>query len=259
MIIDTHAHFDDEAFDTDRDDLLSRLYKEGIKGIVNIGADIKSSMASIELAGKYSHVFAAVGIHPSYTGNISDNDIEKLRSMAKYERVLAIGEIGLDKYWNEPDVEIQKKWFVKQLELARECSLPIVIHSRDAAKDTFDIMKENKAGDIGGVIHCYSYGVDMAREFLNMGFFLGIGGVSTFKNAKKIREVIEYTPLDRIVIETDSPYLAPTPHRGKRNDSSYLKYVIEVLAKIKNKTAAQIETITEENAYVLYPKMKQLI
>lgn len=255
MIIDTHAHFDDEAFDIDRAKLLEELHKKNIKRIVNIGADIESSKASIALADNYDYIYATIGVHPSCTGNLKDEDLNILKDMARQKKVVAIGEIGLDKYWQEPDVEIQKKWFIKQMDLAREFKLPIVIHSRDAAKDTLDIMKEQNAKDIGGVIHCYSYGVEMAREFLDMGFFLGIGGVLTFKNAKKIREVVEYAPLERIVIETDSPYLAPTPIRGKRNDSSYLKYVVEVLAEIKNKTVEEIENITEKNAYILYPNM----
>ena len=164
----------------------------------------------------------------------------------------AVGEIGLDYYWDEPNRSIQKKWFERQIELARQVKLPVIIHSRDAAKDTLDMMKVLKAEEIGGVIHCFSYGVELAREFLNMGFYLGIGGVLTFKNAKKLKEVAEYAPIDRIVLETDCPYMAPTPNRGKRNSSLNLPYVADELAKIKGLTREQIEEITYKNGLELY-------
>ena len=165
---------------------------------------------------------------------------------------MAVGEIGLDYYWDEPERDIQKHWFVRQLDLAREVGLPVVIHSRDAAKDTLDIMKEQKAGDMGGVIHCFSYGVELAREYLNMGFYLGIGGVVTFKNAKKLKEVVEYMPMERMVLETDCPYLAPEPFRGKRNSSLYLPYVVKAVSEIKGISQEEVMAKTCDNARKMY-------
>ena len=184
-MIDTHAHYDDEAFDGDREVLIESLNKNRIMRVVNIGASIETSQNSIALAKKYPHIYAAVGVHPSETEELDEEKFEQLSHLADEEKVVAIGEIGLDYYWPEPSKEIQRKWFECQMELAREKKLPIVIHSRDAAKDTLDMMVAKRAGEIGGVVHCYSYGVELAREYLKMGFFFGIGGVSTFKNAKK--------------------------------------------------------------------------
>lgn len=175
-----------------------------------------------------------------------------LREAALQERVVAIGEIGLDYYWDSPKREMQKQWFIRQLELARELALPVIIHSRDAAKDTMEILKEQKAEEIGGVIHCFSYSVEIAREYLNMGFYLGIGGVLTFSNAKKLKEVVEMAPLERLVLETDCPYLAPVPNRGKRNDSLNLSYVAEEIARIKQVAYQEVADITFDNAERLY-------
>lgn len=178
--------------------------------------------------------------------------MEWLAGLLRHEKIRAVGEIGLDYYWEEPNHEIQKKWFVRQLDLARQAGLPVIIHSRDAAKDTLDIMKAEKAGDMGGVIHCFSYGKEMAREYLNMGFYLGIGGVLTFKNARKLKEVVEYAPLSSLVLETDCPYLAPVPNRGKRNSSLNLPYVAEMLGELKGVGREQAEAVTWENALALY-------
>lgn len=167
-------------------------------------------------------------------------------------KVRAVGEIGLDYYWEEPEHHVQKKWFVRQLALARELKLPVIIHSRDAARDTLDIMKAEHAEDMGGVIHCFSYGKELAREYLNMGFYLGIGGVVTFRNAKKLKEVAEYAPLERIVLETDCPYLAPVPNRGKRNSSLNLPYVLEMISQLKNVSREDVERVTWENGMKLY-------
>ena len=175
-----------------------------------------------------------------------------LKHVSGEKKVVAIGEIGLDYYWKEPDPEIQKHWFVRQLQLAREVKLPVIIHSRDAAQDTLDIMKAEKAGEIGGVIHCFSYGTEMAREYLNMGFYLGIGGVVTFNNGRKLKEVVEYMPLDRIVLETDCPYLSPVPNRGKRNSSLNLPYVAEAIGQIKGISPEEVIKITNQNARNLY-------
>lgn len=253
MIFDTHAHYDDEAFDGDRDQLLAGLGPAGIRAVTNIGSSIASCRSTIELTLQYPWMFGALGVHPSESGELTQEGIEWIREEARRNRkVVAIGEIGLDYYWEEPDHEIQKHWFICQLDLARQLKLPVVIHSRDAAKDTLDIMKEQKAQEIGGVIHCFSYHKEMAREYLNMGFYLGIGGVLTFKNARKLKEVVEYMPLDRLVLETDCPYLAPVPNRGKRNSSLNIPYVIEEIAQIKGVAPETVEEAAWENALKLY-------
>lgn len=259
MIIDTHIHLDDESFDEDRELLIEEFQKNNIGKIVNIGADIKTSMSSIELSQLYDMVYAVIGVHPSEVHGLDENALSYLKSMASHPKVLAIGEIGLDYYW-EKDREIQKQqqfWYQKQMELAYEAGLPIVIHSRDAAKDTLDITKTYKNQIHGGVVHCYSYGVDIAREYLNMGFFFGIGGVLTFSNARKLKEVVEYLPLENIVLETDAPYLAPVPYRGKRNSSLYIPYVVQAIADIKGFSPEYIIEKTMENAYQLYPKLRR--
>ncbi len=252
MIFDTHVHYDSEEFDEDREALLSGLQGQGIGAVVNIGASIRTTKNTLELIRKYPFIYGAAGVHPNETGELNDELMQWLREAAENPKIVAIGEIGLDYYWDKPDRETQKRWFVRQLDLARETGLPVVIHSRDAAKDTLDIMKEQKAGDIGGVIHCFSYGVELAREYLNMGFYLGIGGVLTFKNARKLKEVAEYMPMDRLVLETDCPYLSPVPFRGKRNSSLYLPCVVEAVSQIKGISREQVEQITYDNARKLY-------
>lgn len=252
MIIDTHTHYDDEAFTEDRVELLSSLADHGIEAVVNIGASIQTTKNTLELMKEYPFVYGAVGVHPSETAELNEELMNWLKSVATQEKVVAIGEIGLDYYWEEPDAEIQKHWFVRQLSLAREVGLPIVVHSRDAAKDTLDIIKAEKAGELGGVIHCFSYGVEIAREYLNMGFYLGIGGVVTFNNAKKLKEVVAYMPLDRIVLETDCPYLSPVPNRGKRNSSQNLSYVVEAISQIKGIGEEEVIAATAENARKMY-------
>ncbi len=252
MIFDTHAHYDDEAFDEDREELLSSLPEAGIKAVVNVGASLESTERSLGLAARYPFVYAAVGVHPSECGEMKEEDIRWLKKASAEEKAVAVGEIGLDYYWDEPDRKIQKKWFSRQLDLAAEVKLPVIIHSRDAAQDTLDMMKAQHAGDIGGVIHCFSYGKEMAREYLNMGFFLGIGGVVTFQNGKKLKEVVEYAPLSSIVLETDCPYLSPVPLRGKRNSSRNLPYVVEMISQIKGEDRETVERETWENALRLY-------
>lgn len=252
MIFDTHAHYDDEAFQEDRDELLNSLSTHGIEAVVNVGASIQTTKNTLELMKKYPFVYGAVGVHPSETEELNDNLMDWLKHVSGEKKVVAIGEIGLDYYWKEPDPEIQKHWFVRQLQLAREVKLPVIIHSRDAAQDTLDIMKAEKAGEIGGVIHCFSYGTEMAREYLNMGFYLGIGGVVTFNNGRKLKEVVEYMLLDRIVLETDCPYLSPVPNRGKRNSSLNLPYVAEAISQIKGISPEEVIKITNQNARNLY-------
>lgn len=251
-IFDTHAHYDDEAFDEDREELLKELPEQKIARVVNVGASLSSCKKTLALMDKYDYIYGAIGVHPSETGELTEESFAWLKQQCKREKCVAVGEIGLDYYWKEPDPEIQKEWFVRQLELARELSLPVIIHSRDAAKDTVDIMTTQRAGEIGGVIHCYSYTKETAKIFLDMGFYFGIGGVITFKNSKKLKEAVAYIPMDRIVIETDCPYLAPEPNRGKRNSSLNLPYVVEALAQLKGISEEEVRGITWENACKLY-------
>lgn len=263
MIFDTHAHYDDEAFSEDRDALLTSMKSQGIGTIVNVGASLYSSQTTVSLTEQYDFIYGAVGVHPSDTKQLDcpteeikhifgENGIEWLRRQLKQPKVVAVGEIGLDYHWPDPLPEIQKCWFMHQLVLAKEEQMPVIIHSREAAKDTLDLMKVVHAEEIGGVVHCFSYGVEMAREYLNMGFFIGVGGVVTFKNGKKLKDVVEFTPLDRIVLETDCPYLSPEPNRGKRNSSLNLPYVVNMIAQLKNLTCEEVIQATEENARRLY-------
>ncbi|MCD8369316.1 MAG: TatD family hydrolase [Clostridiales bacterium] len=252
MIFDTHTHYDDSVFDPDRDELIRSLPGSGIGTIVNVGADIRSSQNTLDLIRRYPFVYGSVGVHPKGTAELDETGIAWLRHAAGEEKIVAIGEIGLDYHWNEPEAAVQKHWFLLQLSLARDCSLPVIIHSRDAAKDTLDIMKAERAGDMGGVIHCFSYSVEIAREYLKMGFYLGIGGVLTYGNARKLKEVVAYMPIDRIVLETDCPYLTPVPHRDERNSSLNLPLVIHAISAIKGISEDQVIAVTEQNARCLY-------
>ena len=252
MIFDTHAHYDDDAFDEDRDELLSGMAAKNVEYIVNVGASMASSERSLGLAEKYPFIYAAVGVHPDEVGELDEEKFAKLREWTKHEKVKAVGEIGLDYYWDKEGHDLQKHWFMRQMELAHEVNLPMIVHSREAAKDTLDMIIAAKPLELSGIIHCYSYSVEQAREYLDMGYYIGIGGVLTFKNAKKLKEVAEYAPLSQIVIETDCPYLAPTPFRGKRNDSSKLRYVAEELASIKQVSVEEVIRITNENGRKLY-------
>ena len=251
-IFDTHAHYDDEAFDEDRDALLAELPENGIARVVNVGASLASCGRTIELMNRYDYIYGAIGVHPSETAELNDEAFEWLRQQCQLEKCVAVGEIGLDYYWDEPDRELQKEWFRRQLNLARELAKPVIIHSRDAAKDTVDLMTEEHAEEIGGVIHCYSYTKETAEVFLKMGFYFGIGGVLTFKNAKKLKEAVAYIPLDRIVLETDCPYLAPEPNRGKRNSSMNIPYVVKALAEIKGVEEETVRKAAWENAHKMY-------
>jgi len=252
MIFETHAHYDDEVFNEDRDLLLSEMNQQGIEYIVNVGASIATSENTIELTKEYPFVFGSVGVHPDETKELDEDKFLWLRQASALPKIIAIGEIGLDYYWDSTEKQIQKTWFERQMELAREVKLPMIVHSRDAASDTLTMIRAVKGGEIGGVIHCFSYGIEMAREYLNMGFYLGIGGVLTFKNAKKLKEVVDYAPLDQLVLETDAPYLAPVPYRGKRNNSMNLTYVAEEIARIKGTDPLKVMEITKANAKKMY-------
>ena len=250
MYFDSHAHYNDERFDEDRDMLLNRIHQEGVEFIINIGADMPSSRESISLAETYPFIYATVGVHPHDVSTMTMNDIETLEEMARHPKVVGIGEIGLDYYYNHSSEEEQVKWFKAQLELAKKLDLPVSIHSRDASQLTFDIIKDS--GIKEGVIHCFSGSQELAVEYVKRGFYIGMGGSLTFKNARKTVEVVERIPLESILIETDCPYLTPVPHRGKRNDSSYLPFVMQKIAEIKGITEEEVARITLENTKKLF-------
>ena len=239
MIFETHAHYDDEAFDGDRDSLLTSMAQHGIGTIINVGASLRGVEDTVRLTEKYPFVYGAVGVHPDEVGSLDEEKIKWLRSLCDLEKIVAVGEV-------------QKKWFVRQMDLAKETGLPIVVHSRDAAKDTLDLMKAERADNLKGVIHCYSYSVEQAKEYMNMGYYLGVGGVVTFKNGKRLKDVVEYAPLDYLLLETDAPYLAPEPYRRHRNCSVYLTYVAEEIARIKGVSYETVVDVTRENAKKLF-------
>lgn len=252
MIFDTHAHYDDEKFDEDREELLAAFPQKGIGGVVNVAAGLRSTETTLELSEHYDWMFASVGVHPDEVGTLDEAGMQWLYEQAGHEKCVAIGEIGLDYYWNKSEKDVQKKWFIRQLALARDVKKPIIIHSREAAQDTLEIIRTERGGEMGGVIHCYSYSWELAREYLKMGFYLGIGGVLTFKNAQKLKEVVRNAPLSQLVLETDSPYLAPVPFRAKRNSSLNLPYVVEEFARLKDITPQEAERITWDNAVRMY-------
>lgn len=311
MIFETHAHYDDEAFASDQAEMIQGIFASGVGHIVNVGSTIATSDTSVQLAHTYSHIFAAVGVHPEEIGDFTgirwnekteeyepesalrqsgsidglersensaetermekklsdpscmtldesraDAAMEHLRTLTRDPKVVAIGEIGLDYYWVKDPVERKRQqyWFRRQLALAKETGLPVIIHARDAAADTMQIMTEAAAEGIGGVIHCYSYSREQALQYIRKGYFIGVGGVVTFKNGRKLRETVEAVPIERIVLETDSPYMSPEPLRGRRNDSRNLKYIAARIAEIKNIPYDEVVRITEQNAYELYSK-----
>ena len=258
MIFETHAHYEDRRFDEDRDEILGNLGNNGIETVVNVGSTFETSKTSIFLAEKYPHVYAAIGVHPSEIDCLNEEVYEWLYKNSSHDKVVSIGEIGLDYYWEKEQAkrDKQKEAFIRQMDIARVVKLPIIVHSRDAAADTLEIMKKHNAHEIGGVIHCYGYSVEMAREFVKMGYYIGIGGVVTFKNARVLKEVATEIPLEYIVVETDCPYMAPEPHRGKRNSSLYLPYVVAQIAELKGISAEEVMEITRKNAYELFEKIK---
>lgn len=251
MIFDSHAHYDSEQFNEDRNELLLSMEENGVGTIVNSAASWDSVTEVVELAHKYPFVYAAVGMHPDEVGDLNDERFEYLKSQCQKDKVVAVGEIGLDYYWDNESHDVQKKWFIKQLELARELDLPVIIHSRDAAADTLEIMKEYGQG-LRGVIHCFSYSIELAREYVKMGYYIGIGGVVTFKNGRKLKEIAAEIPLERILLETDCPYLAPVPFRGKRNCSAYISYVAQEIANLKGISYEEVVAQTEKNGKELF-------
>ncbi len=251
MYFDSHAHYNDERFDEDREVLLRQLHQEmGVSYIVNAGADLPTSLAGIKMAEQYPFMYAAVGVHPHDVKTLKEDTIPQLREWAQHEKVVAIGEIGLDFYYNHSEEADQIKWFKEQLELAKGLEMPVIIHSREACQATFDIIRESGVKE--GVIHCFSGSKELAKEYVKRGFYIGVGGSLTFKNARKTVEVVEAIPLTSILIETDAPYLTPVPHRGKRNDSRYLEHVVQKISEIKGISAEEVARITEENAKKLF-------
>ena len=252
MIFETHAHYDDEKFDEDRAELLSSMQENGIGRIINVSANLESLENTRKLMEAYPFIYGAFGLHPDEVGDLNEDVMARMLELCRMEKAVAVGEIGLDYYWDKENHEKQEYWFRRQIALAREEKLPMIIHSREAAADTLRVMKEEKSEEIGGVIHCFSYSVEMAEEYLKMGFYLGIGGVLTFKNAKKLKEVAKIAPLSQIVLETDCPYMSPEPYRGKRNSSLNLTYVADQLAALKGVDRETVEKMTWDNARKLY-------
>lgn len=257
MIFDTHAHYDDEQFDADREELLSGMKAGGVGMIVDAAATVASWDKILELTEKYPFLYGSVGVHPDEVGDLNEENFARMSELADRKKIVAIGEIGLDYYWDkEPEIQAkQRYWFVRQLALAQQADLPVIIHSRDAAEDTMQIMEKAYEDGIKGVIHCYSYSPEMAQEYVKMGYFIGVGGVVTFKNAKKLVKTVEMIPLSSIVLETDCPYMAPEPHRGTRNDSRNIPYVIAKIAEIKGVSVEEVEQTTRENAFALFTKV----
>ncbi len=253
-MIDSHVHLDDPKFDYDREDLIKKLPEHGISRVYNIGADMESSIASVQLADKYDCVRAVIGVHP-HSAKTYDNEVEsQLIELAKNENVRAIGEIGLDYYYDNSPRDVQVEVFERQIELAHKLGLPIVIHSRSASQETFDIIKGalKKYPDLKFLIHCFSQSVEMMQEYVKIGCYIALGGVVTFKNSKEPKKVAEEVPLDKLLLETDCPYLAPVPMRGKRNEPYYIKYVAEEIAKIRNISVDELVEATDANTRRFY-------
>ena len=255
MIVDTHAHYDDSAFDEDRDDLLSSMRANGIGTIIDVCASVKSLTEVPELISSYPFLYGAAGIHPDDAPDVDESVLERVRSLCRQEKFVAVGEIGLDYYWHKEREERswQQMVFRAQLDIAREENKPVIIHSRDAALDTLDILQEYFPDQMaGGVMHCFSYSWEVANVFLEMGMYLGIGGVVTYKNGKKLKEVVDKAPLEQLLLETDCPYLSPTPYRGMRNSSLNLPLVVKEIADRKRISEEEVIRVTQENAKRLF-------
>lgn len=254
MYFESHAHYDDAKFDENRDILIEETHAFGVDTIINIGADMESSQRSIELTEKYPYIYAAVGVHPHDVKDMTDSDIERLREWSCLEKVVAIGEIGLDYHYDLSPRDSQRYWFERQLRLAHEVNLPVVIHSREATQETFDKIKASPVRK--GVIHAFSGSADFAHRYIDMGFYIGVGGVVTFKNGRKLVETVREIPMERILIETDSPYLSPEPVRGTVNNSQNLKYIVNKISEIKQIPPEIVAKITSENAKVVFCRKK---
>jgi TatD DNase family protein len=245
--IDSHAHLDDERFDADREELINSLYENRVETVLNPGADLNTSKSAVALADKYPFIYAAVGCHPHDSKYMNDDTMNIFRELAKDKKVIGIGEIGLDYYYDNSDRETQKKWFREQIRLAKELDLPYIVHDRDAHEDVFRIMKEEHYSGTRGILHCYSSSVEMAKEFVRLGFYISLGGPVTFKKARTPKLVAKEVPIDRLLIETDCPYLTPEPFRGKRNEPKYVRYVAEEIARIREVDVNEIAEVTKLN------------
>lgn len=252
MLFDSHAHYNDSKFNEDRYQILDMMQENNVGYIMNISDSMQSIDKVLEIAEKYPFIYASVGVHPEAARDLTENDISILKKYTEHKKVKAIGEIGLDYYYDDVEKSVQKKWFARQIELAKEVNLPVIIHDRDAHGDCMDILREHNVSEVGGILHCYSGSVEMAKKILDWGMYIAFGGTMTFKNARKVREVAKYVPIESIVLETDCPYLAPEPNRGKRNSSLYIHYVAEMLAEIKGISKEDAERITCENAKRVY-------
>lgn len=250
MLYDSHAHYDARQFDADRDEIIMQAHNQGVSFINNIASDMASSKKSIELAEKFDFVYATVGVHPSDVHGMTNADIDTLRKLAQHKKVVAIGEIGLDYHYDDASEEEQKLWFSPQLELSKELNLPVVIHDRESRGDCIRILKEHKISN--GVVHCFSGSAETAKELLKMGLHISFTGVVTFKNARKAIEALKVVPMDRLMIETDCPYMAPEPYRGKRNYSGYVIKVAEKIAEVKGMTVEDVAEQTMKTAKTLF-------
>lgn len=248
-IIDSHAHYDDSAFDRDREQLLSSMFESSVELVIEMGCSMESSRNSVALSQKYPQIYAAVGVHPEDCGKVYDGYIEELKQLSRNEKVVAIGEIGLDYHYDGFDREKQIEVFEQQLILAQRLNLPVVIHSRDATKDCMELLKKYKPK---GVVHCFSGSAETAKEIISLGMYIGFTGVLTFKNARKAIEACEVIPTDRLLLETDCPYMAPVPFRGKRCDSTMIRFTAEKMAEIKGVTPDKIQEICNNNAKILF-------
>lgn len=252
MFFDTHAHLDDQVYDQDREQMIQRIKEAGVKYVCNVGYDLPSSRRSFQLAHKYEFIYAAVGVHPHDVLSVNENTWVEIKEMCKDIKVVAIGEIGLDYYRDLSPRENQQEIFRRQINLARELGKPVIIHDRDAHGDVMSILKEEKASDVGGILHCFSGSWEMARECLEMGFYISFAGPVTFKNAGKVKEISTKVPLDKLLIETDSPYLTPEPYRGKRNESSYVVHVAREIANLREIDLQELGRIATENALKVF-------
>jgi TatD DNase family protein len=248
MLTDSHTHLNAEQFNEDQDEVIQRALDAGVTRIVNVGFNRETIPSSIALAERYDFIYSTVGWHPVDAIDMMPGDLEWIEELCKHEKVVAIGEIGLDYYWDKSPRDVQQRVFREQIRLARKLEMPIVIHNRDAHQDILHILKEEKAGEVGGIMHCFSGSWETAKQCLDMNFHISFGGPVTFKNAKQPKEVLAQVPLDRLLIETDAPYLTPHPFRGKRNETGYVRLVAETAAEIRGMTLEEIAEITTNNA-----------
>jgi len=252
MFFDSHSHVDDEMFNIDRDELILSLPEKGIDFLMNVGSDLPSSRRAVILAKRYPFIYAAVGIHPSDTSDMTDDDLAEIIALTQEKKVQAIGEIGLDYHYDNTNRELQKKWFDKQMQVSQELNLPFIIHDRDAHQDCLDVLRKYDIKKTGGVMHCFSGSLDMAKEVIKMGMVISIAGPVTYKNAAKTVNVVKEIPLEYILIETDCPYLSPAPHRGERNNPANVRFVAEKIADLKGLSVEEVAKITLENAKRLF-------